>query len=180
MPKKLEAFDARCTFAARALAIIGLIGLVILAGMTITDVLMRWLFNSPIDGVADIGRLIVAVIIASFFPVALAEKHHISIDFLGKILSPRLSLWLEVVAALVTIVFFVVLSWQFAVFSLELHESGETTWLLALPVAPWWSAATLFLMVSVPVQTMVFLGKLAHALNYSPVVDDTSEASQQG
>jgi len=145
------------TRAARLFAIAGLIGLVALALITIADVLMRWLLNSPMDGVADLGRLMVAVVISTFFPLALAERHHISITFLGKALGRRGHAWLEVFAALVTTVFFTLLSWQLYLFTEEMFESGETTWILALPVAPCWTAATVFMITCVPIQIAVLI-----------------------
>ena len=63
----------------RWIALVGLVGFVVVALATIIDVLLRWLFGMPVDGVAEISRLIVAVSIASFFPLALADRHHISI-----------------------------------------------------------------------------------------------------
>ncbi|HJO86927.1 MAG TPA: TRAP transporter small permease [Rhodospirillales bacterium] len=141
-----------------------------MAIMTITDVLMRWLLNSPIDGVADAGRLIVAVIIASFFPAALAEKHHISIAFLGSWLGQRAKSWLEVMASIVTSIFFTILGWQFVVYTIDLHQNSETTWLLGWPVAPWWGVASLFIVICVPVQLIVVLGNIKAAVN------NTSEA----
>ncbi|NQV54724.1 MAG: TRAP transporter small permease [Rhodospirillales bacterium] len=153
----LANLDRRGTVAARWFAFLGLIGLVALALITITDVLMRWLFNSPIDGVADVGRLIVAVVIASFFPVAIAERHHVSIGFLGNLVGPQGAAWLDTLAALVTSVFFILLGWQFVLYTIDLQVNGETTWLLGLPVAPWWAAATLFMLLCVPVQIVGFM-----------------------
>ncbi len=163
MKNWLETLDSRGTFAARWAACLGLVGLVALALMTIADVLLRWLFNSPLDGIADIGRLMVAIVIASFFPIALAERHHITIGFLGKFLGRRADAWLQAFASLVTGVFFVFLGWQFILYTTELHTSGETTWLLGLAVAPWWGAATLFLLFCVPIQLLVVVSQFRAA-----------------
>ncbi|MAF47381.1 MAG: TRAP transporter small permease [Rhodospirillales bacterium] len=167
--------DARSSGAARFLALAGLVGLVVLTVITIADVLMRWLFNSPIDGVADIARLIVAINIAAFFPLALAERHHIAIGFLGKALGPRIHAWLEVLASLVTSVFFLALGWQFILYTDELQASGETTWLLGIPVAPWWAVVTLFLLICIPVQLIVFLARWRAAMAGAP--EDSGDGS---
>ena len=106
MKGTIASIDARASAWARGLALFGLVGLVVLTVITIADVLMRWLFNAPIDGVADIGRLIVAINISAFFPLALAERHHIAIEFLGKALGPRIHAWLDAIGAAVTSVFF--------------------------------------------------------------------------
>lgn len=157
---RLEVLGVRGT---RWFALFGLVCLVGLAMMTIVDVLMRWLLNSPIDGVADVGRLIVAIVIAAFFPAALAQHHHISITFLGSALGPRVAAWLEVLAALVTTIFFFILGWQFILYTAELMTSGETTWLMGWAVAPWWSVTTFFLLLCIPVQIIIFLVQIRRA-----------------
>ncbi len=178
MKNWLAMLDSRGTRAARWAACLGLIGLVGLALMTIADVLLRWLFNSPMDGVADIGRLMVAIIIASFFPIALAERHHITISFLGKLLGRRADAWLQAFSSLVTSVFFVFLGWQFIIYTEELHASGETTWLLGLAVAPWWGAATFFLLFCIPIQVLVVISQFQAATQRNLPDDDPSNNAE--
>ena len=163
----------------RWLALVGLIGLVAVALVTIADVLLRWLFNSPVDGVSEISRLVVAVAIASFFPMALADRHHISIEFRGAWLGPRARLWLDSLAHLVTSVFFLVLGWQFIDYTVEVNESGETTWLLGWSVAPWWTVTTIFMLICIPVQAVVFYRQIRAALSGDvapPPSDDFTDA----
>lgn len=161
----LERTSARVT---RVIALAGLVGLVGVALATIVDVMMRWLFNSPIDGVTDVSKLVVAIVIASFFPAALAERHHISITFLGSGLGPRAAAWLEVFASLSTAAFATVVGWQFWLFTAELYDSGETTWLLGWEVAPWWTATTMFMVLCVPIQFVVFLANVGVAFRGEP------------
>lgn len=148
----------------RWLALIGLIGMVVVALVIIADVLLRWLFNSPVDGVAEVSRLIVAVAIASFFPMALADRHHISIEFLGAWLGPRAQVWLDLLAHVVTSFFFLVLGWQFILYTLEINESGETTWLLGWQVTPWWAVATLFMLICIPIQGLILYHQIRAVL----------------
>ncbi len=164
MPNVVESLNAGGASAARWLALIGLIGLVGLALITIADVLMRWLLNSPMDGVADLGRLIVAVVVSTFFPLALAERRHISIKFLGNAVGNRGRAWLELFSALVTMVFFTILLWELFKFTEELFEAGETTWILGLPVAPWWTVATAFMFICLPIQLAVLISVFLTAL----------------
>jgi TRAP-type transport system small permease protein len=141
----------------RWLALVGLVGLVAVALVTITDVLLRWLFNLPVDGVGEVSRLVVAVSIASFFPIALVERNNISIQFLGAALGPRARLWLDTIADVVTSFFFLVLGWQFVLYTLEISESGETTWILGWPVTPWWVVTTVFMLFCIPVQLLMLV-----------------------
>lgn len=151
--------EARATKVTRWIALCGLAGLVALALVTVTDALLRSVFSSPIDGVDEVSRLVVAIVIASFFPLALSEHHHINITFLGKVLGRRAHAWLDTLGAFVTLLFFVVLGWQFIRYTIDLKASGETTWLLAWPAAPWWRVATLFMLLCVPVQVVELLSR---------------------
>ena len=68
----------------RRVAFIGLVGLLAVAIATMVDVLLRWLFNSPIEGYEDVSQLLFAVIIAACFPAGLIQGRNITIRFLGK------------------------------------------------------------------------------------------------
>lgn len=147
--------EARGHSVARLCALFGMAALVAFILMTIADVLMRWLFNSPINGVADTGPLIVAIVAAAFFPLSLSGRHHVSIGFLGGYLGPRATAWLEAFASLVTWVFFILLAWQIVRYTIELRQLGQTTWVVQIPIAPWWVVVSIFLVVCVAVQLMV-------------------------
>jgi TRAP-type C4-dicarboxylate transport system permease small subunit len=140
-----------------AVAILGLIGLIAVTLLTIGDVLLRWLFLAPMDGLHEVIQLLYAIIMASFFPAALAGRRHISIRFLGNWLGPEINARLDAFGDMMTFVFFVLVGWQFIVFTGELVENNEITWILAWPVAPWWGVATLLLLLCIPVQFIVLL-----------------------
>lgn len=142
------------------LAIVGLLGLVALALMTITSVLSRWLLSHPLEWVEDVYRLLIAVVVASFFPSAYAQRGHIAIEFLSLILSERGRKVVAIFAAIVTFLFTIVLSWQLVLYTLEVWETGETTWLHGYSVTPWWMAATALMLVAIPVQLIVVLSDL--------------------
>ena len=145
---------ANITFA-RILALLGLFALVAVALATIIDAIARSIFGAPIEGISEILRLVIAIAMTSFFPTALAEKHHIAIKFLGNALGQRWTRFLDAFGAIVTFATFNMMGYQFIIYVFELHENKETTWLLGLALAPWWSVATLFILFCVPVQLVV-------------------------
>jgi TRAP-type C4-dicarboxylate transport system permease small subunit len=167
----LDKLESRGINAARFCALIGMLGLVALTLMTNLDVSMRWLFDRPLDGVSDVAPLIVAIVVASFFPFSIAGRHHISICFLGTMLGKRVRAWLEAAAAFVSLAFFAVLAWQFIVYTIDLNEVGQTTWAVQIPVAPFWTVVCIFMVVSVAVQLNLVLTRFEHAWNWS----DTGE-----
>ena len=162
----LDRPESRGDFVARLCALFGMLALVAFALMTITDVLMRWLFNRPIDGVADAAPLIVAIVAAAFFPLALTGRHHVSIGFLGNLLGPRATVWLAAFASLVTWIFFILLAWQIVRYTIELRQLGQTTWVVQMPIAPWWLVVSLFMVVCVAVQVGIVLAEFSRAKNW--------------
>lgn len=156
---RLEAYARRFS---DWLAMIGLLGLIALALMTITSVLSRWLLSHPLEWVEDIYRLLIAVVVASFFPTAYAQRGHIAIDFLSLILPAAGRKLVAVLAAIVTFLFTIALAWQLILYTQEVWETGETTWLLGYSVTPWWMLATGLLVVAVVVQLIVVLCDLYH------------------
>lgn len=155
--EQLDAAERFLRLTTRWIAMIGLVCLVGLTLATIADVLMRWLFNSPIEGVHDLYSLMVAVVVGTFFPVALIERHHITITFLGSAMGTRVNSWLNTLSNVALLLFLVLLSWQLIRYVGELRETGETTWILQWPIAPWWTVTTAVIIYCVPVQLLVTL-----------------------
>jgi hypothetical protein len=57
----------------------------------------------------------------------------------------------------VSLVFFGLLAWQIVLYTKDLNELGQTTWVVQIPVAPWWALVSLFLILCVAVQLGIFL-----------------------
>ncbi len=148
---------------ARTLSLLGILGFVVLALATISDVMLRWLFSAPIDGFAEVARLAVAIMTATFLPAALIERYHISIEFLGKWFGPAWHLAFDIFAAVITLGFFTLMSWQFIGYTKELAAAGETTWIIGIVVAPYWWVVTGFVIFCVPVQLLVLLRVILRA-----------------
>ena len=161
----LARLEAKVEVWSRRAAMLGVTVFVAVALVTIADVLMRWLFASPVDGLEEVNRLVVAVAIACFFPLAISERHHIAITFLGSALGHLSSAWLRAMASVATTLFFVLVGWQFIDLTLEMQDAGETTWILAWPVTPWWIAVTVILLTCVPAQLIVLAADFSHALS---------------
>jgi TRAP-type C4-dicarboxylate transport system permease small subunit len=140
---------------ARALALLGFFGLLVLALMTTLDVLLRWLFQAPIHGVNDVSSVVMAVVISASIPANLAMKQNITVEVLGALGGTRVRNVLEVFASLLTFVFIILIAWQFVPYAQSLRETGDRTWVLAWPVWPWWSFSALMMILAASVQAIV-------------------------
>ncbi|KZZ64292.1 TRAP transporter small permease, partial [Sulfitobacter sp. HI0129] len=131
-------FERLVGFAVQALAIAGLGLLTAIAIAIVVDVLLRFGFSIPIEGLSEVIALVSAVTIASFFPMSLKLGGHAKIRFLGHAFGPKAEKWLETFGDLLAVLFFAALTWQFARYTIELGQSGERTWILQLAPGPWW------------------------------------------
>ena len=131
--------------------------------MTLADGLLRWLANRPIEGVRDLGAVIVAVAVCCCIPVGLMERANISIRVAKDLLGERASRVLEAFAALAALVVIGAMAWQFTVFAGKIARVGETTWILKIPTAPFWYLVAAILWLAVAVQLIVLVLDIAKA-----------------
>jgi TRAP-type mannitol/chloroaromatic compound transport system permease small subunit len=151
----------------RWFAFLGFFALLVASGVTVVDALMRGLFSAPLYDWADLSQLVYAIVIVSCFPAGLLQGHNITIRFLGSALGSRAAYWLEAFGALLTLIFFVFVAWQFVVMTKDLRQTNDTTMTVQYITWPWWSVATLFIIVCVPIQAVVLYGQLHRAVTGS-------------
>jgi len=135
----------------------------LLAAMTLADGLMRWLANRPIEGVRDLGAVIVAVAVCCCIPVGLMERANVSIRVAQSVFGPATGRVLDAIAALLVEVVMVALAWQFTVYAGKLARAGETTWVLKIPTYPFWYVVAAILWLAVAVQAIVVLLEISKA-----------------
>lgn len=153
----IEALERLALLGTRALSVVGLTALMSLAVMTIADGSMRFLANHPIEGVRDLGGIAIALAIACCLPVVMIERGNITIRLIEAV-SPRLSRLLDVVAATLVLCALVAVTWQVWLYAAKLMRARETTFVLQIPVAPFWFGVTVILATAVLVQAIVVLG----------------------
>lgn len=147
------------------ISLIGLAGLLMLAGITVGEVLIRWAFKFPIRGVFDLSQLVIIIIIASCLPLVSAERRHITVRLIGTVLGGHANALLEAFGAMITTIIFGLLTWQLWVYADELSAANESTWLTHWPVAPWWRAATVLIALCCVIQFVLFFISLRSVFN---------------
>ena len=174
-----EQLDRTVTRITRIIALIGLAGLLLLASATVLDVLLRWLFNSPIVGLNDTHSLFTAIILASCFPLCIYKGGNITIRFAGRIFGDRVKHVLDVLGNLLTLIIFALMGWQLWLYADQLAEDGATTWVLGWPIAPWWRIVTIIIFLCVPVALVTAMQFMKSALRKKTPSDDTMKPSMQ-
>lgn len=146
----------------RAFAILGLAVLVVLSVVMMADIAGRELFSAPIQGFSDIADLIVIIAAAACFPASLANNQHVAVRFAG------MSHWrvregLDFLGHLIMLGVFVTIAWQLTTYTMGIYATGQTTWLLYIPVWPVWVLVAVLFILCIPVQlaqTLYYLRRL--------------------
>lgn len=157
---RMERLERTAATLSTALAIGGLIALMALAAMTLADGMARWLVDRPIQGVRDVGSLVIAVAIACCIPASLVERSNITIRLLEK-WSVKGAGVLDAIASAVVAIVLAAIAWQFLLHAANVSAAGETTWVLHLPTAPFWWLIDVLLWCAVAIQCVVAAADIA-------------------
>lgn len=153
----LVALERLTTRVARALALGAAAALLLLSIVTMTDILLRWLFSAPIRGFIDVAALATAVIASACFPALIAQRGNVTIRLFGSIAPPGAIRALDTFGALVTAVFFGLMTWQYIRYSAEMTRANEVMGITRWPVGPWWWFVTAMIGIATVVALVVLV-----------------------
>ncbi len=108
---------------------------------TVLSVAMRALISKPIPGDVEMTQFGIALAISLCLPWCQLHRANIIVDFFTQKLAPRRQALLDAFGALLLAAMCMLLSWRTAVGAAAVHEAGETSMVLALPM--WWNYALL-------------------------------------
>ena len=88
-----ERLERACVTLTRPIAFVGVLGMLIAAGVTVVDVLMRWLASTAITALNEITAMAFAVAVAACMPAGLAGGVNLRIDLLSRWITGRVAAW---------------------------------------------------------------------------------------
>ena len=148
----------------RPLATLGVLGMLLAAGATVVDVLLRWLANSGVIALNEITSMAFAIAITACLPAGFAGGVNLKIDVLARWLTGRLEAWLDAIGAFALLVFVALLAQQVLIHADNLAREGRTTIILGWPQAPFMYVVVLLLAFSTLVQAVVTLNSVRRAI----------------
>lgn len=149
----------------RTAAVLGVFFLLMVALLSVADIIVREVQGRPIRGANDIARLLTIIVIAACFPAGLLERRQIKVALLGTLLPPIANRVLEVMGALLTLVMFAFIAYYVTLYAQRVTASAQYTMVLNIPIAPWWWAASACFWACIPAQAFVIV---AEALGQPP------------
>ena len=146
----------------RLMALIGLIGLLSLALLTVGEVLSRSFFEHAMPGVADVSSLIVGVAMASCFGIVAVAQGHIKVSIMK--VRRRTTSFLNACGNLMGVGLFTVYTWQMWCYGEYLGKYGEVTTVVSWPREPWMKACAVLLAFCVPAHLILTVKDVTEAV----------------
>ena len=112
--------------------------LVGLMGLTVVDVVLRYLFNSPIYGARDVAKLILLVMVALSVAYSARTGGQVAIEVFSSMMGPRMLRWTDVFVRSVATVVLLVLTWRLWYSGQNAGRFGEVSLALQIPFKPFY------------------------------------------
>lgn len=109
--------------------------------VTVADVLLRYLFNSPVRGSYDLVEVMLVVFVFHGMASAFLARANIVIDALDTIMGPRITTVLIRLSDVLTIVTLIIIGWAMSRIALQVYDYGDRKLELQLPLYLLWIAA---------------------------------------
>ena len=128
----------------RRIAFVAVLSMLVVAGVTIADVILRAVADSPVVGMNELTEVFFAVAIAACFPAGLTQRVHITVDLLADRYGERVTAWLKVLGAVMLFWMFSLLAERMGDIAAELTKTADSTTILEIPTWPFmWLVAAL-------------------------------------
>lgn len=133
----------------RSLSLAAGAALIAMMMVTVADVFMRYVFNSPIRGSYDLVEICLLISVFFALPQVIAQGHEIVIDLIDGLISKAAVRVLKIVAALATVAVLVFLLWSMIRPAEEAYLYGDVKLELGFPIWISWMLALFGLVNSV-------------------------------
>jgi len=133
--------------------------------LIMTDVVLRYVFNSPLSGSYEIIEYMMAILIAFAVVYCAHQQGHVSVDILFDHLPKNFQAILRCLTTLVVFILFLLIAWQNVLYIKETYDQKLTSTILYIPTFPFVAAVALGLLALCMVLLVDFLNALIGAVS---------------
>lgn len=144
----------------RLTAVLGAFLLLLVAGLSVADIVVREMTGRPITGAHDTAGLLTIVIVAACFPAGLMERRQIKVSIIEPFVSPRANVIMRIIGELATGFMFLCIAWFLTLHAIKITARAEVSMILHWPVGPWWWAAAVLFWACIPAQLYVIISEI--------------------
>lgn len=120
---------------AHALDMLAAAAIVTMMVLTCADIVLRF-FRRPITGTYEIIAFLGALTVACAVAHTSAEKGHVAVNLVVRLLPQRAQGLVESVVALLSLLLFALIAWQSVLYGLASQRAGEVSLTLQIPLYP--------------------------------------------
>ncbi|HEY0276546.1 MAG TPA: TRAP transporter small permease [Paenirhodobacter sp.] len=110
--------------------------LMAMMGLTVCDVIGRYVLNRPLIGATELTEMMLVAVIFLGLPAVSLDRDHVAVDILTDRLPKWVQPWRELVVSVLSAAMLGVISWRIWVYAGQIAGYGGATNSLRLPVAP--------------------------------------------
>ncbi len=115
---------------------LGCVSLCAMMGLTVIDVVGRYVFNAPILGAFEITSFLVSILVFSFLGYAQSQKSHVTVDLLVNIFPQKVQSVVKLFNYIIGFFIMILISWKGFEKAVESMEAGDSPMNLAVPIHP--------------------------------------------
>ncbi len=104
--------------------------------LTCSDVLLRYLFNSPILGSFELTEFMMAILVGLSLAYCALQKGHVRVDLVVSVLPKRAQAIMDSLASFAFLGLFALITWRIIPRAMQMVENHQVTLILRIPVHP--------------------------------------------
>ena len=120
----------------RYLAIAGAILTLLMSALIVLDIILRSLFNFPIQGTIEFEQFMLSMVIFLTIAYAMIENAHVSVDLISSKFPPKVKVIVGSIRDLLAMFLFIIISWQNVLRAIMAHKEDEIADVSRWPVYP--------------------------------------------
>jgi len=132
--------------------------------LTAIDVCMRYLFKSPVTGSFELIEFMMAMLIPFSIVFCASEKSHVQVDLIVERFPKGIRSFFIFAANLLSLVLFVLITWQTVIYIIEEYDSKLTSAVLYIPLYPFIGIMALAFLVLSSILLAELLNHLARSI----------------
>ncbi|NNG07534.1 MAG: TRAP transporter small permease [Desulfobacteraceae bacterium] len=133
--------------------------------LTFADVLLRYIFNSPVPGATELIEFMMGIVVTFSVAYTAHEKSHIGVDLLVMKLKERTRKMIGVFTNFLTLGLFILICWQTYILMTEDYHSKIISAVLYIPVYPFIATVTVGFVILCLVLLAEFFGLLGEVIS---------------
>ena len=112
--------------------------LMLMALLTLADVIGRSRFNAPISGAYELTELLFVIVVALVLGYSAIRGSHVRIDIIVSRFPEKAQYVIDAISYIVSSAFFLVASWRVVLQAIQVNSQGTLSGILGIPLYPFY------------------------------------------